>query len=141
MLKVPLGVGNFFQEAHVKLRPLDIATDGIYLCGSANFPRSVPDTIAQASGVASRASIPMGMGKAVSEGITSVINKEMCVCCGTCETMCPYGAIRVDEKEVIGALCKGCGTCVAACPTGAINQRHFQNDQVLSQVKNIFALE
>lgn len=141
MLKVPIGVGNFFSEAHVKLRPLDFATDGIYLCGSANFPRGINDTISQATGVASRASIPMGRGFAISEGITSVIDVDTCIMCGTCETMCPYNAIRAEDREinVITALCKGCGTCVAACPTGAIDQRHFQNEQILPVIKSVFS--
>ena len=144
MLKVPLGVGNFLAEAHVKIRPLDFASDGIYLCGSANFPRSVPDAISQASGAASRASIPMGQGKVKSEGIVSIINEEMCVSCGTCEPMCPYSAIRTEDDGrvyVLTALCKGCGTCAAACPTGAVDQRHFQNDQIIAQIKNVFYYE
>ncbi len=144
MLKVPLGVGNFLAEAHVKIRPLDFASDGIYLCGSANFPRSVPDAIAQGSGAASRASIPMGQGKVTSEGIVSIINEGMCVRCGTCEPMCPYSAIRTEDDGrvyVLTALCKGCGTCAAACPTGAVDQRHFQNDQIIAQIKNVFYYE
>ncbi|MDY6959278.1 MAG: FAD-dependent oxidoreductase, partial [Halobacteriota archaeon] len=144
MLKVPLGVGNFLAEAHVKIRPLDFASDGIYLCGSANFPRSVPDAISQGSGAASRASIPMGQGKVKSEGIVSIIDEEICVRCGTCEPMCPYSAIKTEEDGrvyVLTALCKGCGTCAAACPTGAVDQRHFQNDQIIAQIKNVFYYE
>ena len=144
MLKVPLGVGNFLAEAHVKIRPLDFASDGIYLCGSANFPRNVPDAISQGSGAASRASIPMGQGKVRSEGIVSIINEDMCVSCGICEPMCPYSAIRTEDDGrvyVLTALCKGCGTCAAACPTGAVDQRHFQNDQIIAQIKNVFYYE
>lgn len=142
MLKVPIGAGNFFHEAHVKLRPLDFATDGIYLCGCAHSPKGVVDTITQAVGAASRASIPMGVGMIKSEGITAVINPEACVNCGICMTMCPYGAIRMVDgvTEVITAVCKGCGTCVAACPTGALEQRHYQNKQITSQIKNVCRL-
>ncbi len=142
MLKVPIGAGNFFHEAHVKLRPLDFATDGIYLCGCAHSPKGVVDTITQAVGAASRASIPMGVGMIKSEGITAVINPEACVNCGICMTMCPYGAIRMVDgvTEVITAVCKGCGTCVAACPTGALEQRHYQNKQIASQIKNVCRL-
>jgi heterodisulfide reductase subunit A len=141
MLKVPLGPDGFFFEAHVKLRPLDFATDGIYVCGTAHGPRDVPESIAQALGASSRASIPMARGYVVPEAITPVVDQSACVKCGICVDKCPYGALRLNEQlEVIEALCKGCGTCVAACPTGALDQRHFRNIEVAAQIKNFFTL-
>ena len=141
MLKVPLGPDGFFYEAHVKLRPLDFATDGIYVCGTAHGPRDIPESIAQALGASSRASIPMARGFVVPEAITPVVDELACVKCGICEDKCPYGALRLGEKlEIIDALCKGCGTCVAACPTGALDQRHFRNREVGAQIKNFFRL-
>ena len=141
MLKVPLGPDGFFYEAHVKLRPLDFATDGIYLCGTAHGPRDVPESIAQALGASSRASIPMARGYVVPEAITPVVDQSACVKCGICVDKCPYRALRLNEQlEVIEALCKGCGTCVAACPTGALDQRHFRNIEVSAQIKNFFTL-
>lgn len=141
MLKVPIGPDGFFYEAHVKLRPLDFATDGIYVCGTAHGPRDVPESIAQALGASSRASIPMARGFVVPEAITPVVDEAACVQCGICEDKCPYGALRLGEQlEVIDALCKGCGTCVAACPTGALDQRHFRNREIEAQIKNFFAL-
>ena len=141
MLKVPLGPDGFFYEAHVKLRPLDFATDGIYICGTAHGPRDIPESIAQALGASSRASIPMARGFVVPEAITPVVDESACVMCGICEDKCPYGALRLEEKlEVIDALCKGCGTCVAACPTGALDQRHFRNSEIEAQIKNFFRL-
>ena len=141
MLKVPLGPDGFFYEAHVKLRPLDFATDGIYVCGTAHGPRDIPESIAQALGASSRASIPMARGFVVPEAITPVVDESKCVKCGICEDKCPYGALRLGEQlEVIEALCKGCGTCVAACPTGALDQRHFRNKEVGAQIKTFFKL-
>jgi heterodisulfide reductase subunit A len=141
MLKVPLGPDGFFYEAHVKLRPLDFATDGIYLCGTAHGPRDIPESIAQALGASSRASIPMARGFVVPEAITPVVDESACVMCGICVDKCPYSALRLDDKlEVIDALCKGCGTCVAACPTGALDQRHFRNKEVEAQIKTFFCL-
>jgi heterodisulfide reductase subunit A len=141
ILKVPLGSDGFFYEAHVKLRPLDFATDGMYVCGTAHGPRDIPESIAQALGAASRASIPMARGFVVPEAITPVVDDVACVKCGICEDKCPYGALRLGEKlEVIDALCKGCGTCVAACPTGALDQRHFRNKEIEAQIRNFFSL-
>jgi heterodisulfide reductase subunit A len=141
MLKVPVGPDGFFYEAHVKLRPLDFATDGIYVCGTAHGPRDIPESIAQALGASSRASIPMARGFVVPEAITPVVDELACVKCGICEDKCPYGALRLGEQlEIIDALCKGCGTCVAACPTGALDQRHFRNKEVGAQIKTFFSL-
>ncbi|HUV01969.1 MAG TPA: CoB--CoM heterodisulfide reductase iron-sulfur subunit A family protein [Desulfobacteria bacterium] len=142
MLKVPLGLDGFFYEAHVKLRPLDFATDGIYVCGTAHGPRDIPESIAQALGASSRASIPMARGFVVPEAITPVVDETACVKCGICVDKCPYSALRLDDDklEVIDALCKGCGTCVAACPTGALDQRHFRNKEVEAQIKTFFCL-
>ena len=141
LLKVPIGPDGFFYEAHVKLRPLDFATDGIYICGTAHGPRDVPESIAQALGASSRASIPMARGFVIPEAITPVVDDVACVKCGICEDKCPYSALRLEEQlEVIDALCKGCGTCVAACPTGALDQRHFKNREIEAQIKNFFSL-
>jgi heterodisulfide reductase subunit A len=126
----------------VKLRPLDFATDGIYVCGTAHGPRDIPESIAQALGASSRASIPMARGFVVPEAITPVVDESACVLCGICVDKCPYSALRLDDDklEVIDALCKGCGTCVAACPTGALDQRHFRNKEVEAQIKTFFCL-
>jgi heterodisulfide reductase subunit A len=142
MLRVPLGPDGFFYEAHVKLRPLDFATDGIYVCGTAHGPRDIPESIAQALGASSRASIPMARGFVVPEAITPVVDELACVKCGICVDKCPYSALRLDDDklEVIDALCKGCGTCVAACPTGALDQRHFRNKEVEAQIRTFFCL-
>ncbi len=139
MLKIPADEGGFFLEAHAKIRPLDFATDGIYLCGAAHYPKNIVDTIAQAEGAASRAAIPIMQGKMKGEGQVAEVDEELCSGCSTCEGICPYNAIEVKPKSdnkdhfiaiVNRALCKGCGACVGACPSGAIEQKGFKTKQL-----------
>lgn len=136
MLKVPLGADGFFFEAHVKLRPIDFASDGLYVCGTAHSPKDVAESIAQAYGVASRAAIPMALKRLRTEAITSSVDESLCTGCGTCVKLCPYGAIEKDEKgvaRVTAVVCKGCGVCAASCPERAITMRHFTNEQIIAQ--------
>lgn len=151
-LKVPLvseEEGGFFLEAHVKLRPVDFATDGIFLCGVAHGPKSVGEAIAQASGAASRAGILLSRGTLETIGTTAVIDEDRCIGCGTCISICPYNAIEpveivrefediklIERKSRVNqATCKGCGTCVAACPVNAISHRHFTTEQIVDMVR------
>jgi heterodisulfide reductase subunit A len=136
MLKVPLGADGFFFEAHVKLRPVDFATDGIFVCGTAHSPKTIPESIAQAYAAASRAGIPMALKRVRTEAITSIVDDVRCTGCGTCVKLCPYNAIRKDERgiaRVNDVLCKGCGVCAASCPERAITMRHFSDKQVLAE--------
>jgi heterodisulfide reductase subunit A len=136
MLKVPIGADGFFLEAHVKLRPVDFATDGIFICGTAHSPKTIPESIAQAYAAASRAGIPMALKRVRTEAITSVIDETLCTGCGTCIKLCPYNAIQKDERgiaRVNDVLCKGCGVCAATCPEKAITMRHFSDKQVLAE--------
>jgi len=136
--KVPLNEDGFFLEAHVKLRPVDFATDGVFLCGLAHGPKLIEEIIAQAKGAASRATTILSKDTIMAEGIVSSVNEDICSGCGTCEAVCPYGAIGVNRKkkvaEVNEALCKGCGTCCAACPSGAAQQRGFTTRQISAMV-------
>ncbi len=136
LLKVPLNSDGFFMEAHVKLRPVDFATDGVYVCGTAHSPKMVAESIAQAKGAASRAGIPMAKGFVKTAAYTSVIDEDSCSGCGTCVELCPYKAITKNEKglaEVIAAVCKGCGVCGASCPEKAITMKHFTNEEIDAQ--------
>jgi len=136
ILKVPLDSNGFFMEAHVKLRPLDFATDGIFVCGTAHSPKDVAESTPQALGAASRASIPMARGRLRTAAITAEVDESRCVGCGVCVELCPYNAIQKDEKgiaRVTGAVCKGCGVCGASCPERAITMHHFTNEQLESQ--------
>ncbi|MFX1394365.1 MAG: hydrogenase iron-sulfur subunit [Promethearchaeota archaeon] len=140
MLKVPLDKNGFFLEAHPKLRPVDFATDGIFICGTAQSPKNVLESISQALGAASRALIPLMNGKAVVEGAISEINQEACIGCEICVKLCPYNAIsKKDEDKVIvnKVLCKGCGICAASCPEKAITLHHFTSEQILSQITSV----
>ena len=143
ILKVPLGADEFFLEAHVKLRPVDFATDGIYVCGTAHGPKDVGESIVQAYAVASRAAAPMANRRVRTEAITAVVNTDLCVGCRLCEKLCPFGAHKIEEGKstVIEALCKGCGVCAAACLRRAITMRHFTDDQILAAIKTAFAPE
>lgn len=136
MLKVPLGHDEFFLEAHVKLRPVDFATDGIYLCGTAHGPKDVGESIAQAYAVASRAGIPMTNRKARTEAITAVVNEDLCYGCRLCERLCPFGAPRIEKGKatIVEILCKGCGVCGAACPARAIRMRHFTDEEISAAI-------
>jgi heterodisulfide reductase subunit A len=140
MLKVPIDEHGFFLEAHVKLRPLDFATDGIFLCGSAHWPCDVGESVIQAQGAAARASILLGKQVVQVEPIVSVVDEAACIGCGLCESACPYNAIvLVDtgsgrKARTIAASCKGCGVCGAGCIAEAITMQHFSNRQLRAQI-------
>ena len=138
MFKIPAGAGNFFIEAHAKIKPLDFATDGVYFCGSAHFPKNLADTIAQAEGAASRAAIPILKGNLVLEGITASVEEDKCSGCGVCALGCAFSAIEIidGKAKVNNALCKGCGLCTATCRSGAIQQKGFNDHQILSIIKS-----
>lgn len=136
LLKVPLDSNGFFMEAHVKLRPIDFATDGIYICGTAHSPKDIGESITQALGVASRAAIPMAMKKVRTAAIMSEVDQKRCSGCGTCIEVCPYNALRKNDKglaETIAAVCKGCGVCGATCPEKAITMHHFTDEEIAAQ--------
>jgi heterodisulfide reductase subunit A len=139
-LKVPVDKNGFFLEAHVKLRPVDFATDGIYVCGCAHWPADISESISQAYAAASRASIPLSVGHVKTEPLTPVVDEDECTGCSLCELTCSFQAIRVEETEkgrkakVIAASCKGCGACGAGCPQKAITMQHFTDEQLLAQI-------
>ncbi len=140
LLKVPRDQNGFFLEAHVKLRPVDFATDGIYLAGTAHGPKGIADSISQARGAAAHALIPLISGIVENEPLVSVVNPSLCIACQKCEEVCNFGAIGVnfDNEKLVSEsnplLCKGCGDCSAACPTGAITMSHFADDQLTPMI-------
>ena len=140
LVKVSLGPDGFFKEAHVKLRPVEFGTEGVFLCGMAHYPKHIPEAINQAYGAASRALTLLTHDVVtVSGSICDVVEKK-CMGCGACISACTYGAIefrktRQGEKAVVNpVLCKGDGLCNAKCPTGAIFLKHFTDDDILSQI-------
>jgi len=142
LLRVPIDENGFFLEGHVKLKPLDFATDGIFLCGSARFPANIRETVAQGLGAASRASIPLAKGSIVVEPIISVLaDEDACRGCGLCVALCPYGALEVRTTEkgrkvhVIDVACKGCGVCAATCYQHALSINSFTDNQIEAQLE------
>jgi len=141
MLKVPTNQDGFFLEAHVKLRPVDFATDGVFMCGMAHAPKLSEDAIVQANAAVSRAGTILTKDFIEAEGKTAFVNKERCSACGLCEENCPFGAIRVNVvegcAEVNAILCKGCGVCTASCRMNAVDLNGFTNEEELEQIFNI----
>ncbi len=120
----------------MKLRPVDFATEGVYVCGAAHSPKFIDESISQACATASRAATILSKDKLPSEATISIIDPERCSGCETCILICPYNAIEKleDKAHVIEALCKGCGACTGACRNGAIQQMGFRDDQIVSMI-------
>ncbi len=141
-LKVPLSKDGFFLEAHMKLRPVDFATEGVFLCGFAHSPKFIDESISQAEAVVSRACTILSKDYLEAEGVVSFVISDKCSGCETCILVCPFDAIDKDDNgkaKVNELLCKGCGVCVAACRSGAIQQRCFNDEQILSVIRAAFS--
>jgi len=138
VLKVPLTSQNFFMEAHMKIKPVDFAAAGIFLCGTCHSPKFIDETISQASGAASRAITLMSKEELFTEGVAAVVDEERCTGCGLCEQNCAYDAIKVDEEtgiaEVNEVLCMGCGACSCICPSNVPYLRQFEPKQLIAMV-------
>jgi len=137
-LKVPTNQDGFFLEAHVKLRPVDFATDGVFMCGMAHSPKLSEEAVTQANAAVSRACTILTKDFIEAEGKTAFVNKDRCAACGLCENNCPFGAVSVDFNErcavVNSVLCKGCGVCTASCRMNAIDLNGFNNEEILAQI-------
>ncbi|MBN2493759.1 MAG: CoB--CoM heterodisulfide reductase iron-sulfur subunit A family protein [Deltaproteobacteria bacterium] len=133
-LKVPLDADGFFLEAHVKLRPVDFATDGVFVCGLAHYPKDIGESISQARAAASRAATVLARDEIESEGKIARVDEALCSGCGACTEVCAYGAVKIDADSglatVNAALCKGCGTCAATCRVGAVDLSGFSDAQL-----------
>ena len=138
MLKVTINEDGFFSEAHVKLRPVDFATGGIFLCGLAHSPKFIGESISQAYAAASRACTILSKDQIEAEGIVASVNERRCTGCGMCVLVCAYNAIEIDEEKgvanVNSALCKGCGACAASCRSSAIDIRGFTDEEIMSVI-------
>ena len=137
LFKIPVNEDGFFVEAHVKLRPVDFATDGVFFCGLAHSPQSIDESIAQAQAAASRAVTVLSQKTITSSGIVAVVTPHLCSSCGVCVAICPYGAPSFNEKgvaEINPVLCKGCGLCTASCRSGAIQLNGFNEGQIMAMI-------
>ena len=148
-LKVPLDLNGWFLEAHVKLRPVDFASDGIFLAGAAHYPKLLDETIVQAQAAASRASVVLAKDTMNVGGAIAQVNPDLCVGCLTCVRICPFGVPQIQTDTVgvgglVGAayiepsVCQGCGTCIGECPAEAIELLHYRHEQLEKQVLSLF---
>ncbi len=147
LFKVTLSPDGFFKEAHVKLRPVEFGTDGVYLCGLAHYPKFIQETINQAYGAAGRVLTLLSHDIVVASGSVAEVNEPKCVSCGACITVCTYGAIEFYETaegrkaKVNPILCKGDGLCNTVCPTNAIQLKHYTDEELLSEIDAAFPEE
>lgn len=145
--RLTLSPDGFFKEAHVKLRPVDFGTEGVYLCGMAHYPKFISETVSQAYGAAGRALTLLSHDTAVASGSVCEVDEHKCISCGACISVCKYGAIEFHETpqgrkaRVIPVLCKGDGLCNRKCPTGAIQLKHFTDEEILSEIDAAFSEE
>jgi heterodisulfide reductase subunit A len=139
--KVPLNDDGFFVERHAKLGPSEFATDGVFLCGLAHYPKPIDESIAQGRAAASRAVTLLARETIFMSGTVAETDPSLCSRCGVCVSVCPYVAPAFVEEgpwagqaQINPVLCKGCGLCVASCRSGAIHLKGFDNDQIFSQI-------
>jgi len=142
LLKVPLTKEGFYLEAHMKLRPVDFATDGIFLCGLAHSPRLIGESVSQALAAAAKVNTVLSRDHIEAEGAVSVVDEEKCIACGRCEEVCQYKAPSIQEvrpgvfkSRINEALCKGCGSCAVECCSGAITAKRFESGAIISMVE------
>ena len=144
LFKVTVNSYGYFVEAHMKLRPVDFTTEGVFLAGLSHYPKPIDESIAQATAAAQRASILISQEQMTFPGVISRVDPEKCAACLTCVRLCPYGApfINEDHKaEIVPALCQGCGICSSVCPGNAINLQHFRDDQVFGEIDALLVQE
>ena len=141
LFKITVNQDGFYQEAHAKLRPVEFATDGVFVCGLAHSPMPVEEAISQAQAASAKAASLLNSASIMVGGVVSKIDESKCVGCGVCVQVCPYQAITMNEKdkaEVNPATCKGCGVCVASCRSGAPNLLGFTEGAILAQINDMY---
>ncbi len=142
LIKVPLTADGFYLEAHVKLRPVDFASEGLFLAGAAHYPKSIDETISQAYAAAGRAAAILAKPALKAGGVVAEVDQEKCAACLTCVRVCPYEVpiIEADTKKakIEAAACQGCGVCVSECPVKAITLHHYTDAQVFAKEEALF---
>ena len=140
LLRVPLNADGFFLEAHVKLRPVDFASEGLFLCGTVHAPKFISETISQANAVAARAASILSRKVMPVGAQTAWVDPNKCIACMTCVHVCPYLAPQIgkdNKAEVQGAVCMGCGSCTSSCPAKAITLHHYLDIQILGAINSL----
>jgi heterodisulfide reductase subunit A len=139
--KVPMNEDGFFVEAHAKLGPSEFASDGVFLCGMAHYPKPIDESVAQGQAAASRAMTLLAREKVRVSGTVAYVNPFFCSSCGVCVSICPYGAPsfktegpETGKAEINAVLCKGCGLCVASCRSGALNLKGLEEGQIMAMI-------
>ncbi len=142
LLKVPLTSEGFYLEAHVKLRPVDFASEGIFLCGAAHYPKSIEETISQAYAAAGRAAAVLAKPVLKAGGVVAEVDQDKCAACLTCVRVCPYEVPTIDPEakkaHIEAAACQGCGVCVSECPVKAITLHHYTDAQIFAKEEALF---
>ncbi|MFZ5450007.1 MAG: NAD(P)-binding protein [Thermodesulfobacteriota bacterium] len=141
LLKLPRNAGGFFIEAHAKLRPVDFASEGIFLCGMAHSPKLISESIAQAMAASSRAGAFLADVNQTISGVTAHVEPDRCAACLVCVRTCPFGVPQINRdnvSEINEALCQGCGTCASECPAKVIQVAHFEDDQISAKIKTLY---
>ncbi len=152
LFKVSLDADGFFLEAHVKLRPVDFASDGVFMAGMAHYPKLLDETMIQAQAAASRAARVLSHESLTAGGRVAVVDEAKCTGCLTCVRICPFGVPKIKANltgvgNILGAayieaaVCQGCGSCVAECPAQAIQLMHYTDAQMRTKVHALFETE
>jgi heterodisulfide reductase subunit A-like polyferredoxin len=140
IMKLARNVEGYFMEAHVKLRPVDMATEAVFVCGTAHSPRLLTETIAQSLAAASRATTFLSQDQITLSAVTARVDQDRCASCLICVRSCAYNVPRINENgvsEIDEALCRGCGVCAAECPAKAIELNWYEDDQVMCKVESL----
>jgi heterodisulfide reductase subunit A-like polyferredoxin len=141
LFKVPANSEGFLIEAHAKLRPVDFASEGLFMAGLAHYPKPIDETITQAKAAVARAMTILSKDGIYVGGVVASVNSDKCAACLTCVRTCPYGAPSIGEEGyaiIDPAACRGCGACVAECPGKAINLKHFTDEQIIAKTDALF---
>ena len=143
---MPLNADGFFVERHAKLGPSEFATDGVFLCGLAHYPKPIDESVAQGQAAASRAVTLLARKKIFTSGQVASVDPMVCSSCGVCVSVCPYSApsfidatarMHAGKAQINAVLCKGCGVCTASCRMNAVDLNGFNNEEVLAQIYNL----
>jgi heterodisulfide reductase subunit A len=140
LYKVAQNTDGFFAEAHAKLRPVEFATDGVFMCGLAQGPKPIEESVVQAQAAAAKAAAVLAAKTRTVSGTVAIVDPNYCSQCGVCIAICPFGAPKFNEKtriaEIEPSLCKGCGLCVSSCRSGAIRQKGFETEQIMAMIES-----